>query len=227
MPVKPLGYDAVATLDLVDRLAPLHPAVVSDCLDRLGIRDRVLAPRIRPLAPEMKVAGVARTVLCVAADGVPEERDDWYRGELAAVDALGPGDVMVVSTCEGSYWGELLATAARARGARGIVADAYARDTLALIGMGFPTFVAGIHCADSLGRIDVQASGVEISCGGVMVADGDLVLADHDGVVVVPAAVAAEAIAMAEKKVSGENLVRQKLEEGMSVSEAFRTYGVI
>jgi len=217
----------VASLDLIDRLGLLHPAVVSDCLDRIGIRDRVMAPRIRPLAPETKVAGIARTVLCVPAAGVPADRDDWYRGELSAVDALGAGDVMVVSTCEGSYWGELLATAARRRGARGIVADAYARDTLALIAMGFPTFVAGIHCADSLGRIDVEATGVEIICGGVPVADGDLVLGDHDGVVVVPARVAEEVIVLAEEKVAGEILVREKLEEGMSVAEAFRSYGVI
>ena len=170
---------------------------------------------------------MVRTVRCVATDRVPADSDDWYRGELAAVDALGPGDVMVVSTCEGSYWGELLATAARSRGARGIVADAYARDTLALIAMGFPTFVAGIHCADSLGRIDVQASGVDIECGGVAVSDGDLVLGDHDGVVVVPTAVADQVIGLAEEKVSGESLVRERLEEGMSVAEAFRLYGVI
>jgi len=217
----------LADLDLADRLGLLHPAVVSDCLDRIGLRDRVLAPHIRPLTPDAKVAGVARTVLCVPIDGVPTDRDDWYRGELAAVDALEPGDVMVVSTCAGSYWGELLATAARARGARGIVADAYARDTLALIEMGFPTFVAGVHCADSLGRIDVQAAGVDIVCGGVAVSDGDYVLGDHDGVVVVPAAVAGEVIELAQQKVSGESVVRQKLAEGMSVAEAFRVYGVI
>jgi regulator of RNase E activity RraA len=217
----------LTSLDLVDRLGRLHPAVVSDCLDRIGIRDRVMAPRIRPLSSDTKVAGVARTVTCLATDRVPADSDDWYRGELAAVDALGPGDVMVVSTCEGSYWGELLATASRSRGARGIVADAYARDTLALIAMGFPTFVAGIHCADSLGRIDVHASGDDIECGGVAVSDGDLILGDHDGVVVVPTAVAEEVIGLAEEKVSGESLVRERLEEGMSVSEAFRLYGVI
>ena len=213
--------------ELVDRLARLYPAVVSDCLDRLGLRNQVLAPRIRPLTTDSKLAGRARTVRCIAVDRVPDDRGEWYRGELAAVDALGPGDVMVVSTCEGSYWGELLATASRSRGAVGIVADAYTRDTQALIEMEFPAFVAGIHCADSLGRIDVDAVGAEITCGGVRVADGDLVLADYDGVVIVPAAVAGEVIHLSEEKVAGENLVRQKLEEGMPVTEAFRTYGVI
>ena len=52
-------------------------------------------------------------------------------------------------------------------------------------------------------------------------------LADFDGVVIVPAGVAAEVIQLSEEKVAGEDLVRQKLEEGMPVTEAFRTYGVI
>ena len=214
-------------LALIDRLERLYPAVVADCLDGLGVRSQVLDPQIRPLTSGMKVAGFAATVRCVPVDAVPPSRDDWYRGELAAVDALRPGDVMVVSTCRASYWGELLATAATRRGARGLVADAYTRDTLALIEMGFPTFAAGIHCADSLGRIDVDMVGVPVSCGGVEVAPGDLVLGDYDGVVVIPSALAAEVVGLAEKKVEGENLVREKLAEGMPVAEAFRTYGVI
>src|SRR5207237_8978769 len=129
----------------------------------------------------------------VEIDGVPEHRAAWYRGELAAVDALEPGDVMVVSTCHGSYWGELLATAARYRGARGLVADAYTRDTLALIEMRFPTFAAGIHCADSLGRIDVDPVGVPIRRGGVEVSQGGPVPADYDRVALRPSAPAAAA----------------------------------
>jgi 4-hydroxy-4-methyl-2-oxoglutarate aldolase len=214
-------------LALIERLERLYPAVVADCLDRLGVRTQVLDPHIRPLYADAKVAGYAATVRCVDVGAVPEDRADWYRGEMGAVDSLQPGDVMVVSTCRGSYWGELLATASRYRGARGLVADAYTRDTLALTEMRFPTFTAGIHCADSLGRIDVDAVGVPIVCGGVEVGPGDLVLGDHDGVVIIPTALGAEVIALAEEKVTGESLVRAKLAEGMPVSEAFRTYGVI
>jgi 4-hydroxy-4-methyl-2-oxoglutarate aldolase len=225
-----LGNDSAARandLALVERLEALYPAVVSDCLDRLGFREQVLDPHIRPLFPTARVAGLAFTVNCVTIDGVPENTDDHYKGELQAVDALREGDVMVVSTCNGSYWGELLATAARYRGARGIVADAYARDTIALIDMEFPTFVAGISAYDSLGRIDVSALNVPIKCGGVSIDAGDFVLADHDGVVIVPRAAAEDAIRAAEEKVAGENMVREKLAGGMPVWEAFRTYGII
>src|SRR5262249_33871410 len=148
------------------------------------------------------LAGFAVTVHCVDVDVLPPHPDDYYKGELRAVDALRPGDVMVVSTCNGCYWGELLATASRFRRAVGIVADAYARDTERLIEMEFPTFVAGISATDSLGRIDVDQVGVPIECGGVTVNPDDLVLADHDGVVVVPSEVAEEVLSLAEDKVS-------------------------
>jgi 4-hydroxy-4-methyl-2-oxoglutarate aldolase len=214
-------------LSPVERLERLYPAVVADCLDSVGLRNQVMEPHIRPLYPSAKLAGHAMTVHCVEVDAPPGDRGEYYKGELQAVDALRPGDVMIVSTCRASYWGELLATASRYRGARGIVADAYTRDTLALIEMEFPTFAAGISAYDSLGRIDVDKVGVPIECGGVTVEPGDLVLADHDGVVVLPAGVAGEVLTLAEEKVSGENLVREKLAEGMPVWEAFQTYGVI
>lgn len=219
--------DRIRDLGQIERLERLYPAVVADCLDKVGFRENVLAPHVRPLYPHARVAGFAMTVHAVEVDGPPPDRADWYRGELQAVDSLRPHDVMVVSTVRGSYWGELLATASRYRGARGIVADAYTRDTLALIEMDFPTFVAGISAHDSLGRIDVDAVGVQIECASVTVEPDDLVLADHDGVVVVPSAVAEEVLTLAEEKVSGETLVRAKLAEGMPVWDAFQTYGVI
>ena len=213
-------------LGLLARLERLYVAVVADCLDQVGVRTNVMAPHIRPLYPEAVVAGYALTVRCIDVTKAPE-RSLWYKGEIEAVDAQQPGDVMVVSTCRGSYWGELLATASRYRGARGIVADAYTRDTTALIEMRYPTFSAGILAYDSLGRIDVVAVGVPIVCGGVTVHPGDLVLADHDGVAVIPRQLGGQVVSLAEEKVAGENLMRSKLAEGMPVTEAFRTYGVI
>jgi len=210
---------------LIERLDRLYPAVVADVLDRMGYREQAMAPAIRPLFPEARLCGAAMPVLAVPAYSVPET--DPYKLELEAVDRLRAGDVMVVSHIDGSFWGELLSTAARYRGARGIVVDGYTRDTLSIIEMGFPTFVRGIHIADSLGRLEVAAYDVPIVCGGVRVSPGDLVLADFDGVVVVPGEAAEEAIRRAEEKVSGENLVRKHLQEGMPVSEAFRRFGVI
>ncbi|HEY3612511.1 MAG TPA: hypothetical protein VGK92_02350 [Gaiellales bacterium] len=214
-------------MELLERLEKLYVAVVADCLDKVGVRSNLLPPRIRSLYAGATLAGFALTVEVVDVDAAPASPDDWYRGEIAAVDAQQPGDVMVVSSSSGSYWGELLATASRYRGARGIVGDCYTRDTAMLIEMRYPTFVAGSLAYDSLGRIDVSAVGIPIECGGVTVHAGDLVIGDDDGVAIIPRGVAEQVVALAEEKVSGENLVRDKLAEGMPVAEAFRSYGVL
>ena len=208
-----------------DRLAKLYTGVVADVLDKLGLRNQALHPRIRPLFPEATFAGFALTVQTVPARETAPAHP--YAGELAAVDALKPGDVLMVSETQWSFWGELLSTAARYRGCRGVVLDGPTRDTVAIKEMGFPVFHAGFHPADSLGRIDVTAHDVPISCGGVLVHPGDLVLADHDGVVVVPLAIAEQVLTLAEEKVSGENLVRKALAGGMPTAEAFAKYGIL
>lgn len=216
---------AARPTEWADRLAKLYTPVVADVLDRLGLRNQCLHPRVRPLFPEAKFAGFALTVQTVPArEQAPPHP---YAGELAAVDALKPGDVLVVSRAEWSFWGELLSTAARCRGCRGVVLDGPTRDSVAVRQMGFPVFHVGFHPADSLGRLDVTGHDVPIDCGGVLVHPGDLVLADHDGVVAVPLGVAEEVLRLAEEKVSGENLVRTALADGMSTAEAFARFGIL
>lgn len=213
---------------LVERLDNLHVPALSDSLDQLGIRKSVLAPSIRPLKAGSRAAGTALTVRAVPASGELGDPVDTYRGIARAVDALETGDVMVVSTCHhGSYWGELMATASKLKGAVGLVADAYARDTKALERLDFPSFVAGVSAQDSVGRMDVEAVKVEIECAGVRVQQGDLILADQDGVVVVPLDHAEEVIAQAEEKCSKEDIVRERLREGMSITDAVATYGIL
>jgi 4-hydroxy-4-methyl-2-oxoglutarate aldolase len=212
---------------LIDRLGRLHVAVISDCLDRAGVRNNTMHRRIRPLGEDQRLAGCALTVQLDVVDAPPADPADYYKGEIAAVDALGPGDVMVVSTCEGSYWGELLATACRARRGVGLVADAWTRDTRELLRMDFPTFVAGIDPTDSLGRTDVSAWNVEIVCGGVRVRPRDLVIADSDGVAVIPSELAEDVIREAEEKVSSESTMREDLAAGMPLGEAFHVHGVL
>jgi 4-hydroxy-4-methyl-2-oxoglutarate aldolase len=220
-----MATDDGQTRGWVQRLWDLHTPVVADALDRLGYRDQSLRADIRPLSRGIVAAGVARTIRTIPAPELATAEP--YKGEMAAVDALRPGDLVVVSECQWSFWGELLSTAARHRGCRGVIIDGYTRDTTAIIAMGFPVFCRGIHPADSLGRLDVAEHDVPIDCGGVLVQPGDFVLADDDGVVVVPHAIAEQVLTAAEEKLRRENLVRQALSEGLPVTEAFRRYGVL
>lgn len=215
-------------LELLGHFSRLRSALASDCLDRCGVRNNAMASRLRPVFPGARLAGYAFTVEVVPVDSVPEDEAEWYRGELHAVDSLRDGDVLVVSRCpDGPFFGELLATAARRRGARGAVIDAATRDTAQIARMGFATFASSVNPLDSLGRMDVTAVNIPVLCGDVRVEARDLVLADDDGVVVVPRALAEEVAVLAEEKAAGEDVMREALEAGMGLWEAFHTYGVI
>src|SRR5215212_7401435 len=120
-------------IEWVDRLAKLYTPVVADVLDKLGFRSQCMHARIRPLWPEAKAAGFALTVQTVPAREVSPPCP--YAGELAAVDSLQAGDVLVVSESACSFWGELLSTAAKYRGCRGVVLDGATRDSLAIKAM--------------------------------------------------------------------------------------------
>ncbi len=205
----------------------LFSAVIADALDGCGYRDQILRHDIRPLYPDAVAVGRALTVLSVDVYDIP---DDPYKLELEAVDALKPGDVMVAQTngtTRSSLWGELLSTAAEARGAQGAVIDGFTRDSQAIAAMEFPLFVRGIAPYDSKGRSDVIAYDIPIECGGVKVCPGDLVFGDSDGVVVVPRAVEDQVLKAAFEKAAEEKEVREALKNGMSATAAFQKYGIL
>jgi len=211
--------------DLMEK--QLYAAVISDALDASGYREQALRHTIRPLHPETVVVGRAMPVLCVDVHEIPDEP---YQQEIAAVDSLKQNDVLVCST-NGStricFWGELLSTAARARGARGAVIDGFIRDAKQILAMGFPIFTTGLSPVDSNGRGDVVAYNVPIECGGVKVNPGDIVFGDADGVVVIPQMVETVVISAALEKVSGENRTRDALLAGATLREVYDKFGIL
>jgi 4-hydroxy-4-methyl-2-oxoglutarate aldolase len=205
----------------------LYTAVVADSLDELGYRHQAMREDLRPLFPNTCFAGWARTVACVDMFHVPE---DPYAKEIEAVDSILDGEVVVVSTGESKRnapWGELLSTAARARGARGAVIDGLVRDVRKIETLGFPVFARGIKPVDSRGRGIVVDYNVPVECGGVLVSPGDLVFADYDGVMVIPAEVLPEVIRLATDKVMRESHTRDELLHGAFLRDVYEKYGVL
>lgn len=205
----------------------LYTSVVSDVLDRQGLLDQAMAARIRPIEPGMRLVGRAHTVL--AAD-VYQRPENPYAKEIAAVDALKAGDVMVATT-NGSertcLWGELLSTAARARGATGCLIDGHTRDVQRILEMAFPVFCTGFRPVDSSSRSIVIDYGCPVLCGDVLVHPGDIVFADIDGVVVIPHDRLEPTVHLALEKVEGENASRHMLENGFLLRDVYDRYGVL
>jgi regulator of RNase E activity RraA len=205
----------------------LYTAVVSDVLDRQGLLEQAMSACIRPIEPGMRLVGRAHTVL--TAD-IYERPANPYEKEIAAVDSLKPGDVMVADT-NGSertcLWGELLSTAARARGATGCVLDGHVRDVRRIIEMGFPVFCTGFRPVDSSSRSTIVDFDCPVRCGGVLVHPGDIIFADVDGVVVIPRDHLQATVAAAVEKVEAENSSRQMLEEGYLLRDVYDRFGVL
>lgn len=218
---------AERTADREAIVATLHAAVLADVLDGLGYREQAMRPFVRPLDDSRVLFGPARTGLYMPRYHV-EPGHNPYAIEIALVDDLEPGDVAVFA-CNGPTerigpWGELLSTAASGRGAAGCVTDGLVRDVRQIRAMGFPVFAGGIRPLDSKGRGEMMAKDVPVVCGGVSIAPGDWLFGDADGVVVLPQAVADEALDRAFAKVAAENAVRAELKAGRSLAEVFREH---
>ncbi len=205
----------------------LYTSVISDVVDSLGAHYQGMRADVRPIYEGATVVGRAYPVL--TAD-VYKYIDDPYGPEIDAVDSLKPNDVMVVCTQRSTrtcFWGELLATAARARGARGIVVDGTVRDVAQITSMKFSTFATGIYMVDSAGRSIVIDHNCPVDCGGVLVNPGDIVFGDIDGVIVIPKAMEKEVIPLALEKASKEDQVREELLKGTLLRDVYNKYGVL
>ena len=205
----------------------LYTAVISDALDELGYRDQALREFLRPISGDDRFAGWARTISCVDVYHIPENP---YAMEIEAVDSILPGEVVVVSTAgslQNAPWGELLSTAAQARGARGAVIDGLVRDVRRIQSIAFPVFARGIKPVDSKGRGAIFDYNMPIECAGVRISPGDLIVADNDGVIAVPAEVLPNVIELASEKVAKENGSRTELKNGAYLKDVYAKYGVL
>lgn len=215
--------------DLADLRTRLFASLLSDVLDSLGYMNQALPPHIRPLDDASIMVGRARTALFMDVYEV-KDGENPYENEIALIDSLRPDDIPVFScgkTGRIAPWGELLSTASSVRGAAGALMDGLVRDIRAIRTMGFPVFHGGIGPLDSKGRGKIMAVDIPIECAGVKVNTGDLIYGDADGVVIVPQAIEAEALAAAYEKLKGEKSTLADLQAGISLGAVFAKYGIL
>jgi len=200
---------------LTARLARIDTCVLSDALDRLGIRG--VAFGLKRLAAPGRVAGRVITVTLAPAEGGVAPRHLC----TAAVDQGGPGDVIVVEhhshqQCAG--WGGILSFAARTKGIEGVIVDGMCRDIDDAMEFGFPVFGAGAVPSTARGRVMEVACQEPIVVCGIRVYPGDWVLADNSGIVFIPQDRADEVITTAESLSDREQQMLQRIRNGEAVS---------
>jgi len=178
------------------------------------------------MTPDMKVVGRAMPVRMI---DVYAEQPKPFGLLTEALDQLGEGEVYVGSlpSQHCACWGEILTATARSRNAAGAVVYGPHRDTPKVLEQHWPVFSTGRFAQDSRVRMAIHAYRVPIEIEGTVVRPGDLIFGDLDGVVVIPQELEDEVFEKSAAKASAENRVRSEIENGMSSTEAFRTYGVL
>jgi regulator of RNase E activity RraA len=210
---------------ILDQLRRCTVATLTGWLHGRGYRNAFIA-NLTCVRPDLRMVGRARTVRFVPlrpdlAELFPNREENPHR---KAVEQIGAGEVLVVDAHgdgDGGIFGDIMSARLKARGAAGLVVDGSLRDVWQIQALDLPVYTRHIHAA-GVGRAlsAVEMDGI-VSCGGVAVRPGDYLVGDPDGVVVVPAALAAEAAAYGDEHEALESYIRERVLAGAPLAEAY------
>src|ERR1700733_3269605 len=193
-------------------------AVISDVFDSLHLLPPVFDNSLHPIGVSRAFAGPAYTI---TGESVAFEGGD--RAKLAAIDNMPAGVVALWSSMGAKgvcCFGDLLASAMRARGCVAAVVDGGVRDASFLEQGGMPGVARYKTPAQGIGRWRVNASQTEVRVRGALaewftVMPGDIIVGDADGVIAIPEQLLPEVTAKVIEWSRSESGAREEIIAGL------------
>jgi regulator of RNase E activity RraA len=220
----------ISEKELLSRYEKTFTAAVGDVLFLGGHKNCYFPTDLKPLVPGSKVAGVAFTI-----KGFPLSIAEHYRRFEAADDRraamfeeMDENIVIVWDTSgdnDNAQYGEMMSAATMMRGAKGGVVDGGARDTDAIVEMGFPVWCRYTTPASMRSAHEILDWQIPIQMGKVPVMPGDLIFADRDGIIRIPRDMAYDTLLKAEEIQKEERGWRDMIASGLTPSEIVRRGG--
>jgi regulator of RNase E activity RraA len=208
--------------EFVEMTKRVSTATLTSQLAKRGFRNTCMQG-VTPLRPTLRLVGHAFTLRYIPAREdlePPGDTDNRTSKQRLAVEAVGPGDVLVIDArgdTRAGTLGDILAARIMRRGAAGIVTDGAFRDTPSIRLLDLPTYASGQSPYVSTRIHHPQDINVPIGCGGVAVLPGDVIVGDGEGVVAIPRAIAEEVIQASFEQDQREEFILSKIQQGGSI----------
>ncbi|TVY23329.1 4-hydroxy-4-methyl-2-oxoglutarate aldolase [Lachnellula hyalina] len=214
-------YTACDIADALLKLSIPNAGYLPDLTLRTSVTSTTNTPLIAP----------ASTVL-FASKSKPEANANFPESNIPKgqhyVDLTEKGTIVITQQPEGqqcAVLGGIMALRMRMRGAVGVVVLGRVRDLVELESTGLPIWSRGTSIVGTGAEAKPHAIQVPLNIDGTVIKPGDLVFSDAtNGVVIIPQEKVEEVVALLPKLVEADERVKEDVEKGMSVQEAFKKH---